>query len=183
MHDLPLHVGLVVPDAVTWMQLTSRCQWCCLWVRSNVSRVLLPAPAVEHCDSVCQTRVARQCRHADACGQSAIEQPQLDTDAGRLHPCLSDLFYGLGQRVLGRPHHWGGASPRCLSCRCSRLVQSATKRPHLLAEALWPPPELGHVHPHTSQRAQSCRPPVGPAAARCSSKHTSIRKRCATVQA
>ena len=41
VHDLPLHVGLVVPDAVTWLQPTSRCQWCCLWVQSNASIVLL----------------------------------------------------------------------------------------------------------------------------------------------
>ena len=118
---------------------------------------------------MCQARVTRQCRHASAAVQCATGRPQLYADARRLHPCPSDRCDGLGQRVLGWPHHWGGASPRCLSRRCSRLVQRATRRPHLSAEALWPPPDLGHAHPHTSPRAQSCRPPVGPAAARCSS--------------
>ena len=41
MHDLSLHISLVVPDAVTWLQPNSRCQWCCLQVHSGMSRVLL----------------------------------------------------------------------------------------------------------------------------------------------
>ena len=79
VHYLPLHVGLVVPDAVAWYQPISRSQWCSVSRVLQVSVVLFVVakqhqrtvaagrtPAEERRCSVCQAMVARQCRHADA---------------------------------------------------------------------------------------------------------------------